>query len=142
MDRLWWVILAAVAAIAIVVAIVLVVNRDSSGDDNPPSPTTTAAATTEQNQQPKENSHQIVEGEFDPTSARINLDADYIVGKPVQQIVDELRDLDFDLDVMPLPDGIAVGPGQVEIVSPLVGIERGFTVYVHYVPDSSGTPPT
>lgn len=143
----------AVLVIAIVLLVIYLMNRDSGGSSS--QPTVTPTATQGSNPTATESESTPADQATPPPAAQepwprqpeivaevsvngeLTLDNIYITGKSVERIVGELMELDYDLQIELVPDGFNVGPEQVEFVSPEANIQRGDTVVVHYVPETT-----
>jgi serine/threonine protein kinase len=136
----WPVVLLVVGLVAAIALLAVLVATAGDGDDEPSAtePTrtrpTTSAPTTEDT--PSE--------ETTSAPAEVHLDEGDYLGRPVDDVVSELRDLGLRVDTQPVDNPGGKEADTVASVSPTSGLVAGDTVTVEYYREAEPTsePPT
>jgi eukaryotic-like serine/threonine-protein kinase len=143
----WPIVLLVAGLVAVVVLIVwLVLQGDGNGDEDPGASDPSSSTPTSSAPTTEDTPSETASSEPEP----INLDADDYVGRDVDEVSADLRDLGLKVDARPVDNPGDKDADTVKSVSPTSGLTEGASVTVEYYreaeptsePPSSTPPPT
>jgi serine/threonine-protein kinase len=137
-DRrsVWPIVLLVLALVALIVLIVALVAKANGGDDEPTasdtqSSTATTSAPSSENTTPSETTSSA--------PAEVEIDEGDYLGRPVDDVVADLRDLGLKVDTEPVDNPGDEDADTVASVSPTRGLVEGDTVTVEYYREAEPT---
>jgi eukaryotic-like serine/threonine-protein kinase len=130
----WPIVLLVLALVAVAVLIVVLVAKDNDGGDEPTASDSTSSTPT--------TSAPTSEATSETTTsapAEVTIDEGDYVGRPVDEVVAELRDLGLKVDTEPVDNPGDEEADTVASVSPTSGLVEGDTVTVEYYREAEPT---
>jgi serine/threonine-protein kinase len=133
----WPIVLLVIGLVAAIVLILWLVLRDSGGDDEPDATDTSSSA-------PTSSAPTTEDTPSEPSSsapAPVEIDESDYVGRNVDEVVADLRDLGLRVDTQPVDNPGDEEADTVSSVSPTSGLVEGDTVTVEYFREPEPTTP-
>jgi hypothetical protein len=131
----WPIVLLVLALVAVIVLIVVLVARANDGDDEPSASDSTSSTPTSS----APTSETTASESTSSAPAEVNLDEGDYLGRPVDEVVAELRDLGLKVNTKAVDNPGDEDADTVASVSPTSGLVEGDKVTVEYYREAKQT---